>query len=45
MALNHSNIYRPPPERPNKDNDLDYDDDDTRARNKANSLCSVSRNM
>ena len=33
------------PERPNKDDNHDYEDDDTKARYKANSFDSMSRNM
>ena len=33
------------PERPNKGKNLDYVDDDTKARYKANSFDSMSRNM
>ena len=45
MDFPYSKIYRLPPERPNKVNNLDYDDDDTKARYEANSFDFESRHM
>ena len=46
MDFPYSKIYRLPPERPNKVNNLDYDgDDDTKARYEVNSFDFESRHM